>query len=104
MSKKIAPGKWDPWLRMAAKHRSTVIGSLMIAFGLVAGLRLAPSVLEGGDVTTFELVLVGVVAVLPTAIGALAVFPDVLTPIVYRALDEIDRKRQGQPDSDDETA
>ena len=105
MSKRIAPGKWDPWLRMAAKGWAKGVGVALILFGLVAGNRIADAILGDGNVGTMELALFGVVAGLPVAVGCPAVFPDILTPLAYRWLDEIDRKRQGLPtDPDDETA
>lgn len=100
MSRKIAPGRWDPWMRIAAKSWAKVAGALMVAFGLVTGFSLAQKLVEADGVSTFQLVLVGGVSVLPTVVGALALFPDILTPLAYRALDELDRRKQGAPDEE----
>lgn len=98
MSKKIAPGKWDPWLRVAAKNWAKFAGVAMIAFGMAIGLTLGRAlIMSDREVSMWLAALVGTLTFGPVVIGALAVFPDVLTPLAYRALDEIDRKRQGVP-------
>lgn len=88
MSKKIAPGRWDPILRMAAKSWTKVVGVALIAVGMAVGLMLTKIVLLDTDreIGMWSVVLVAVPSMVPFALGAMAVFPNVVTPIVYRFL------------------
>jgi len=95
MSQVIAPGKWHPVKRKAAKFLAPFVGFLMICFGLLTGyqllVRLVGVVENGGEVSLPMLVLFGALTVVPTALGAAALFPNVVVPLLYRIIDKAGR-------------
>ena len=80
----IAPGQWDGEKRQLAKAWALVVGGVLIVGGLRVADGIVRSLESGGTVGMWSVVLAGV----PLVIGSLAVFPNVLTPILYRLIDK----------------
>ena len=80
----IAPGPWDAAGRKAAKVAAFVAGVLFVWWGSRMGMGLIDAVEAGQPITMWSALL----PLVPITIGGAGIFPGVLTPIIYRAIDK----------------
>jgi len=91
VSRLIAPGAWDPILRVLAKNWTKVIGVGLIIASVWIGWDATGKVLEivrdsDREVTKWLILLTMAPAIVPFGLGAVMAMPDVFTPVVYRFL------------------
>ena len=87
MSRLIAPGKWDPIDRQVARLAGTVAGLGLLWVAYKFGVPLVEGVKAGKDITLWSALLV----LVPLALGSAAVFPNVIPPLIVRAIEKIGR-------------
>ena len=84
MSQIIAPGKWDPITRRLAKALAMLAGLGLMYLGGTLSMSVVAVLKDGRDPSLLSVVL----ALVPLGIGAVAVFPNVLTPLIVKAIDK----------------
>lgn len=90
MSQSIAPGKWNPVKRIKAKFLAPFVGFAFVLIGAWLGNVLIINTLRAGkDPTLWGAMIV----LVPFALGAAAIFPNIVVPIIYRVIDAADRDK-----------
>ena len=80
----IAPGKWNPIDRQVARLGGFVAGLGLLWVAYKFGVPLIDAVKDGRDITVWSALLV----LVPLAVGSAAVFPNVIPPLIVRAIDK----------------
>ena len=90
MSQKIAPGKWDADKRSKAKWLAPFFGFALMVVGAALFYVLIVNAYQAGRDPSW---VFGLVAMVPMVLGLAAVFPNVVVPLIYRALDAADKDK-----------
>lgn len=85
MNRLIAPGNWTPESRKKAKWLSAPVGMVFVAGGFWLGNVLILKSFESNQAINFWAVVIPLV---PIAIGASVLFPNIITPIIYRLIEK----------------
>ena len=83
MSQLISPGKWDAKKRVKAKYWAPFVGFAMICFSAFLFYVLIVKAYDAGKDPSW---VFGLVAMVPAALGAAAIFPNVVVPLIHEAI------------------
>lgn len=81
----IAPGKWDAAKRIKAKAVAPFVGFALMCFGAFLFYVLIVKAYDAGKEPSW---VFGLVAMVPVVLGTAAVFPNVVVPLLYKAIEK----------------